>query len=95
MLCRHHRQLPRLVKGPFRYKNYAADYLKKSLNYATKPMKQAVIAPSMLSLLYPLDQELGGYSREDFLSDLVDECEKDIRKCFEGCYTLPIAYIWF
>ncbi|KAH0613579.1 uncharacterized protein H6S33_005465 [Morchella sextelata] len=80
----HHRQLPRLVKGPFRYKNYAADYLKKSLAYAKNPMKQAVIAPSMLSLLYPLDQDLPGYSREDFLSDLVDECEKDIRKCFEA-----------
>lgn len=49
-------------------------------------MKQAVIAPSMLSLLYPLDQDLPGYSREDFLSDLVDECEKDIRKCFEGFF---------
>ena len=36
----------------------------------------------MLALLYPLDGEVPGYSREQFLSDLVDECEKDIRKCF-------------
>ena len=36
----------------------------------------------MLSLLYPLDEELPGYSREQFLSDLIDEAEKDIRKCF-------------
>ncbi len=78
----HHRQLPRLIRGPFRYKTYAADYLEKSIGIATKPMKQAVIAPSMLSLLYPLDGDLDDYSREQFLSDLVDECEKDIRKAF-------------
>ena len=78
----HHRQLPRLTGGPFKYKTYAADYLEKSLPLATKPLKQAVIAPSMLALLYPLDGEVPGYSREQFLCDLVDECEKDIRKCF-------------
>jgi methionine synthase II (cobalamin-independent) len=78
----HHRQLPRLTGGPFRYKTYAADYLAQSLPMATKPMKQAVIAPSMLSLLYPLDGEVEGYSREQFLEDLCNECEKDIRKCF-------------
>ncbi len=78
----HHRQLPRLTGGPFRYQTFAADYLKKSIRYATKPMKQAVIAPSMLALLYPLDGEVPGYSREQFLADLCDECEKDIRQAF-------------
>ncbi|MEO1091276.1 MAG: hypothetical protein AAFX81_11610 [Pseudomonadota bacterium] len=78
----HHRQLPRLTGGPFRYKTYAADYLKLSLPMATKPMKQAVIAPSMLSLLYPLDDDIPGYPRAQFHGDLVDECEKDIRQCF-------------
>jgi methionine synthase II (cobalamin-independent) len=78
----HHRQLPRLTGGPFRYKTHAADYLEKAMKMATRPLKQAVIAPSMLALLYPLDEELPGYPREQFLSDLVDECEKDIRKCF-------------
>ncbi len=80
----HHRQLPRLTGGPFKYKTYAADNLKESIKYATKPMKQAVIAPSMLSLLYPLDGEVEGYSREQFLEDLCNECEKDIRKAFEA-----------
>src|SRR5271170_975499 len=47
----HRRQLPRLTGGPFRYKTYAADSLKKSLPLASTPMKQAVIAPSMLALL--------------------------------------------
>jgi hypothetical protein len=45
-------------------------------------MKQAVIAPSMLALLYPLDSELPGYTREQFETDLVNECEKDIRAAF-------------
>lgn len=80
----HHRQLPRLTGGPFRYKTYAGDLLRRSIRYAQKPMKQAVIAPSMLALLYPLDQELPGYSRARFEEDLCNECEKDIRRAFEA-----------
>jgi methionine synthase II (cobalamin-independent) len=80
----HHRQLPRLTGGPFRYKTYAAEFVEKAKEMATKPIKQAVIAPSMLALLYPLDGEVNGYSREQFLSDLCDECEKDIRKAFKA-----------
>jgi methionine synthase II (cobalamin-independent) len=80
----HHRQLPRLTGGPFRYKTYAAEYVDKAKKMATKPIKQAVIAPSMLALLYPLDGEVKGYTREQFLSDLCDECEKDIRKAFKA-----------
>ena len=78
----HNRQLPRLTGGPFRYQTYAADTLSKSIALAHKPMKQAVIAPSMLALLYPLDQELPGYSQQAFEDDLVGECEKDIRQAF-------------
>jgi methionine synthase II (cobalamin-independent) len=80
----HHRQLPRLVRGPFRYKTYAAEFTSKAVKVATKPLKQAVIAPSMLSLLYPLDGQVEGYTREQFLGDLVDECEKDIRMAFDA-----------
>ena len=78
----HNRQLPKLTGGPFKYKAYAADSLKKSIKLATKPMKQAVIAPSMLALLYPLDEDVPGYSRTQFEADLVDECERDIRQAF-------------
>jgi methionine synthase II (cobalamin-independent) len=78
----HNRQLPKLTGGPFKYKAYAADSLKKSIKLASKPMKQAVIAPSMLALLYPLDEDVAGYSRTQFESDLVDECERDIRQAF-------------
>jgi methionine synthase II (cobalamin-independent) len=80
----HYRQLPKLVGGPFRYKTFAADTLQRSIKLASRPMKQAVIAPSMLALLYPLDEEISGYSREQFESDLVDECEKDIRRAFDA-----------
>lgn len=80
----HGRQLPRLTGGPFRYKRYAADNLKKSISLAHVPMKQAVISPSMLALLYPLKEEVPGYSREQFEEDLVNECEKDIRGAFDA-----------
>jgi methionine synthase II (cobalamin-independent) len=80
----HHRQLPRLTGGPFKYKTYAADTLKKSIKFATKPMKQAVIAPSMLVLLYPLEDEVEGYPRDQFEEDLTNETEKDIRRAFEA-----------
>jgi len=80
----HHRQLPRLTGGPFKYKTYASEFVEKNKKIASHDVKQAVIAPSMLMLLYPLDDEIEGYSREDFLSDLVGECEKDIRQCFEA-----------
>jgi methionine synthase II (cobalamin-independent) len=36
----------------------------------------------MMMLLYPLEEELPGYPREQFLDDVVAECEKDIRQCF-------------
>jgi len=78
----HHRQLPRLTGGPFKYKTFASEFVEKNRQIASKPVKQAVISPSMMMLLYPLEEELEGYSREQFLSDVVDECEKDIRKCF-------------
>jgi methionine synthase II (cobalamin-independent) len=78
----HHRQLPRLTGGPFRYKTYASEFVEKNRAIATSPVKQAVIAPSMLMLLYPLEGELEGYSRDQFLADLCDEVEKDIRQCF-------------
>jgi hypothetical protein len=51
-----------------------------------------VIAPSTLMLLYPLEEELAGYTRDQFLADLGDEVEKDIRGCFDaGAVRVPIA----
>ncbi len=78
----HHRQLPRLTGGPFRYKTFASEFVEKNKAIASKPVKQAVISPSMMMLLYPLEEEIEGYSREQFLDDVCDEVEKDIRQCF-------------
>jgi len=79
----HTRQLPKLAEGPFRYAARSGDYLQAARRHATVPVKQAVIAPSALSLLYPADG-IAGYSREEFLSDLVDEAEADIRSALDG-----------
>jgi methionine synthase II (cobalamin-independent) len=78
----HNRQLPRVTGGPFRYKTFASEFVEKNKKIATHPVKQAVIAPSMMMLLYPLEDEIPGYSREQFLDDVIDEAEKDIRQCF-------------
>lgn len=79
----HTRQLPRLTEGPFRYRTYAASYLEGAKRHATRPVKQAVISASALSLLYPADG-LDGYPQEAFVADLVDEAEKDIRGALDG-----------
>jgi 5-methyltetrahydropteroyltriglutamate--homocysteine methyltransferase len=79
----HHRQLPRLTAGPFRYRQHADSYLKPALAHAKVPVKQAVIAPSALSLLYPADG-IDGYPREQFLADLADQAEADIRGCLDA-----------
>ena len=79
----HQRQLPRLTSGPFRYAIHADSYAKAALGYTKRPVKQAVISASALSLLYPGDG-LPGYSRERFISDLVDEAEADIRGALDA-----------
>jgi len=79
----HTRQLPRLTGGPFRYGTYAVSYFDRAAKIANRPVKQAVIAPSALSLLYPAEG-IDGYPREQFLSDLADESEKDIRQCLDA-----------
>jgi 5-methyltetrahydropteroyltriglutamate--homocysteine methyltransferase len=79
----HTRQLPRLTAGPFRYGVHAVSYLKAAQRHAHRPMKQAVISASALSLLYP-QSGVAGYSREAFLEDLIEEAERDIRECLEA-----------
>src|SRR6202453_1202835 len=74
----HHRQLPRLTGGPFKYKTFASEYVEKAMQMATTSPKQAVIATSMLAMLAPLDSENKGSTRVEFLSDLVGACEQDL-----------------
>jgi 5-methyltetrahydropteroyltriglutamate--homocysteine methyltransferase len=88
----HRRQLPRLTSGPFRYRTYASSYLARAARFTGRPLKQAVISASALSLLYP-EEGIPGYSREDFLRDLVNEAERDIRGCLgEGAHVVQIDF---
>lgn len=88
----HTRQLPVLATAPFRFGTYAATYLEAAKRHAHVPVKQAVIAASVLSLLYPQDG-IEGYPREAFLDDLVGECETDIRRSLDaGAYDVQIDF---
>jgi 5-methyltetrahydropteroyltriglutamate--homocysteine methyltransferase len=88
----HVRRMPRLTSGPFRYKRYADSYLDVALKYAHRPLKQAVISPSALSLMYPAD-EIPGYSRDEFIEDLLREHEHEIRRCLaKGAYKVQIDF---
>src|SRR5213080_1002557 len=88
----HTRQLPRLTAGPFRYQTYADAYLGSARAHAHVPVKQAVIAASALSLLYPEDG-IKGYPRETFLQDLVREAETDIRRCLaKGAHVVQLDF---
>jgi 5-methyltetrahydropteroyltriglutamate--homocysteine methyltransferase len=78
----HTRRMPRLTRGPFRYLRYADSYLDVARRYTSAPLKQAVISPSALSLMYPADG-IAGYPRDQFIDDLLDEHEKEIRRCFD------------
>src|SRR6266705_4210422 len=88
----HTRRLPRLTAGPFRYQTYADAYLVAARAHAHVPVKQAVIAASALSLLYPEDG-IRGYPRDAFLQDLVREAETDIRRCLAaGAHVVQIDF---
>ena len=79
----HTRQLPRLTAGPFKYGVHAGSYTKAAKALTRRPVKQAVISASALSLLYPA-AGIEGYSREAFLVDLIDEAETDIRGALDA-----------
>lgn len=88
----HQRQLPRLTAGPFRYAAHAEGYLRTAMEYADVPVKQAVIAASALSLLYPADA-IDGYPPEAFRADLIDEAESDIRGCLDaGAHAVQLDF---
>jgi 5-methyltetrahydropteroyltriglutamate--homocysteine methyltransferase len=88
----HTRRLSRLTRGPFRYKRYADCYLDLAMRYAHVPVKQAVISPSALSLMYSAEP-IAGYSREQFIDDLLREHETDIRRCLnKGAHKVQVDF---
>jgi 5-methyltetrahydropteroyltriglutamate--homocysteine methyltransferase len=88
----HTRRWPRLVSGPFRYRRYADEFLEVALRYAQVPVKQAIISPSALSLMYP-PNGLPGYSRDEFIEDLIREHVTEVRRCLEkGAHVVQIDF---
>jgi 5-methyltetrahydropteroyltriglutamate--homocysteine methyltransferase len=88
----HSRRMPKLVSGPFRYRVYADQYMEVAMRYARVPVKQAVISPSALSLMYPAD-EIPGYSRAEFIDDLLREHETEVRRCLaRGAHKVQIDF---
>jgi 5-methyltetrahydropteroyltriglutamate--homocysteine methyltransferase len=88
----HVRRMLRLTAGPFRYQRHADSYLDVALKYARRPVKQAVISPSALSLMYP-PEEIPGYPREQFIDDLLREHETEVRNCLrKGAHCVQIDF---
>lgn len=88
----HVRRMPRLVSGPFRYKRYADTFMDVAQKFTTLPLKQAVISPSAMSLMYPAEG-LPDYSREEFIDDLLREHETEVRRCLQkGAYKVQIDF---
>ena len=79
----HERRMPMLDAGPFRYARYADRFLETALKFARVPVKQAVISPSALSLMYP-PEGLADYPREKFIDDLIGEHAKEVRRCLQA-----------
>ncbi len=88
----HVRRMLRLTGGPFRYRTRADRYLDVALRYAHRPVKQAVISPSALSLMYP-EAEIPGYPRDRFVDDLLGEHEAEVRNCLrKGAHCVQVDF---
>jgi 5-methyltetrahydropteroyltriglutamate--homocysteine methyltransferase len=88
----HTRQLPTLTGGPFRYQVYADSFTQKAKSFTSLPVKQAVISASAISLLYP-SEGIEGYTREQFINDVINESVKDIRRSLDsGAYNVQIDF---
>ena len=88
----HTRRLSRLTGGPFRYRRYADAYLDVAMRYTHVPVKQAVISPSALSLMYPAES-IRDYSRDQFIDDLLNEHETEIRRCLKkGAHKVQVDF---
>src|SRR6204780_5935961 len=88
----HTRRMPRLTDGPFRYMRFADQYLDLAPRLTRVPVKQAVISPSALSLMYP-PEGIPGYPRQQFIDDLLREHESEVRRCLQkGAYKVQIDF---
>ncbi len=85
--------LPQLADGRFRYVGHADQHIQRARRHTELPIKQAVISPSLLSLLYPATS-LPNYSRDAFVEDLLTEHVTEIRHCIDqGAYRVQIDFV--
>lgn len=86
------RALPRLAAGPFRYRRAADGFLARAQRWTRTPVKQAVIAPSAVTLFYPAEP-LPNYPRERFIEAVVAEHEREVRACLAlGAHRVQIDF---
>ena len=89
----HTRRMPRLTAGPFRYQTYADSYLDVALRYAHVPVKQAVISPSALSLLYPAERDRPITRANSSSTTCCNEHETEVRNCLQkGAHKVQIDF---
>jgi 5-methyltetrahydropteroyltriglutamate--homocysteine methyltransferase len=87
----HTRRMPQLTRGPLRYRRYADAFLDVAARYTRLPLKQAVISASALSLMYPAEP-IAGYSRDEFIDDLLREHETEIRRCLAKAKKVQVDF---
>lgn len=88
----HTRRMLRLTRGPFRYRVRADQFFDAAKRHAHVPLKQAVISPSAVSLMYP-PEELPDYTRDEFLQDLLSEHVAEVRACLaKGAFKVQIDF---
>jgi len=83
---------PHLKVPPLRYVQTADEFLKFALQHAHVPVKQAVISPSMISLVYP-PKGLKNYNHEQFINDLIAQHVGEVRRCLDlGAHKVQIDF---
>lgn len=83
---------PHLKIPPFKYNQTADEFLSFAIKHTDLPVKQAIISPSMLSLVYPPDG-IESYSHEEFIKDLTKQHVAEIRRCLDlGAHTVQIDF---
>ncbi|WMN60011.1 uroporphyrinogen decarboxylase/cobalamine-independent methonine synthase family protein [Pseudoalteromonas xiamenensis] len=83
---------PHLKTPPFKYEHTADEFLAFAVSKTKLPVKQAVISPSMLSLVYP-PAGIDGYNHHQFVNDLIEQHVGEVRRCLElGAYKVQIDF---
>jgi 5-methyltetrahydropteroyltriglutamate--homocysteine methyltransferase len=83
---------PHLKVPPFRYEQTADSFLEFAKKHAKVPIKQALISPSMLSLVYP-PGGLEDYTQAQFTEDLMQQHVAEVRRCLDlGAHKVQLDF---